>query len=258
MRSAEFQALWSEDVRRIPEIPEAFPLKPRQSRARAAHRAARTVVAPGLAQALAGTGPPALYLDFEATSAARPRFPGIAPFQAIPYQWSLHAIDADGEQRHAEFLAREPGDPRPAFAESLLAALESDPAPVLVYSSYEETVLRELAGALPALGPRTDALIARLVDLLPVVRDHVYDPAFAGSFSIKSVAPALAPSFSYDGLEGVADGGQASVAIDKLLSGALDPRAEARLREDLLAYCERDTLALVELHRALRALAERG
>jgi hypothetical protein len=34
------------------------------------------------------------------------------------------------------------------------------------------------------------AVRERLVDLLPIVADHVYHPAFGGSFSIKAVLPA--------------------------------------------------------------------
>ena len=34
-------------------------------------------------------------------------------------------------------------------------------------------------------------MISRLVDPWPVVKSHVYDGAFQGSFSIKAVAPAL-------------------------------------------------------------------
>jgi predicted RecB family nuclease len=38
----------------------------------------------------------------------------------------------------------------------------------------------------------------RLWDLLPVVRNHVYHPAFAGSFSLKDVLPALVPEITVE------------------------------------------------------------
>ena len=78
------------------------------------------------------------------------------------------------------------------FAETLIEALERFDAPVIVYSSYEQTRLRELAEAFPELRASLDAIIARLVDLLPIVRGAVYFPEFGYSYSIKSVAPALA------------------------------------------------------------------
>jgi hypothetical protein len=43
-------------------------------------------------------------------------------------------------------------------------------------------------------------------DLLPIIRGFVSHPAFLGSYSIKSLAPALVPGCTYDDLDGVANG----------------------------------------------------
>jgi len=56
----------------------------------------------------------------------------------------------------------------------------------------------------------------RLVDLLPIVRSHVYHPDFGGSFSLKAVAPALVPGFTYDDLD-IGNGGAASTALESLI-----------------------------------------
>ena len=57
-------------------------------------------------------------------------------------------------------------------------------------------------------------------------------------------------------LTGVADGLAASAAFLQLASGVLPGPEEAdQLRAALLAYCQRDTLAMVEVHRALAKLA---
>jgi Domain of unknown function(DUF2779) len=69
-------------------------------------------------------------------------------------------------------------------------------APIIVYSAYEQTRLKELATDFPDLSVALNALIARLADLLPIVRNAIYFPAFGFSNSIKSVAPALCPGFS--------------------------------------------------------------
>ena len=86
-------------------------------------------------------------------------------------------------------------------------------------------------------------------DLLPIVRDHVYHPDFRGSFSIKDVLPALVPDMSYEDLD-IQDGGMASVVLEVLLLGrdGLSAGERSTLRERLLRYCERDTLAMVRLH----------
>jgi hypothetical protein len=87
------------------------------------------------------------------------------------------------------------------------------------------------------------------------VRGHVGHPEFGGSFSLKEVAPVLAPSVDYDNLEGVREGGEASRALIGLALGAFaSPEEEAAARRALLEYCRRDTLALVELRRALGRL----
>jgi Domain of unknown function(DUF2779) len=145
---------------------------------------------------------------------------------------------------------------RRRFAETLIEAVAVFDGPILVYSAYEQTRLEELAGEFPDLSAALNALIARLVDLLPIVRGAVYLPEFQFSNSIKSVAPALCPELSYDDLDSVADGGAASAAFLQLASGHLTvPKEVDHLRSQLLAYCQRDTLAMMEVHRALTRLA---
>jgi len=63
----------------------------------------------------------------------------------------------------------------------------------------------QLAGWLPDYAQRIRDIHRRLWDLLPVVRNHVYHPAFGGSFSLKAVLPTLVPGMTYEGIE-VANG----------------------------------------------------
>ncbi len=225
------------------------------ARIRAALRSGGTRVEPGLAQALRDGGPPAHYLDFETANPAIPLYRGVHPYDVIPFQWSLHTVDASGELRHREFLAEGSDDPRREFAETLVAALAADDAPVLVYSPFESTQLRLLAEHFPDLAPPLRGIRDRLLDLLPVVRSHVYHPGFEFSFSIKTVAPALAPDLSWDDLGAIADGASAAGALAALASGQLLETERDGVRVALRAYCARDTLALVRVHRVLRELA---
>jgi predicted RecB family nuclease len=93
------------------------------------------------------------------------------------------------------------------------------------------------------------------VDLLPVVRNHVYHPDFGGSFSLKSVLPAMVPELRYDTLA-IGDGATASLELERLLfqEAELMPEARAQLRSDLLRYCHQDTWGLVKLLEHLRQL----
>ncbi len=163
-----------------------------QARAREAVQSGRSVVEAKLQKALRGAGPPALYLDFETTNAFVPEYRGTRPYQQIPFLWSLHRVDETGSLDHREFLAEGAGDPRRAFAETLIEAIGTASLPILVYSQFEDRLLKELSEAHPDLAEPLSRIRSQLVDLLPIVREHVYHPDFRGSFSLKRVAPALA------------------------------------------------------------------
>ena len=242
-------------IEAISSIPADFPLTPKQVLIRDAIANGKPFIAKNLERLLQPFGPPACYLDFEAMMPPIPLYEGTRPYQTIPFQWSLHTVDGDGALSHKEFLADGVNDPRRQFAETLIDALASSDDPIIVYSAYEQTRLKQLAVDFPDLSAALNAVIIRLVDLLPIVRSAVYFPEFAFSNSIKSVAPGLCPGFSYDDLDGVADGAAASAAFLQIASGALTiPKETADLRTQLLAYCERDTLAMVEVHKALMRL----
>ena len=49
---------------------------------------------------------------------------------------------------------------------------------------------------MPELQPELIELEAKLIDLLPVLRNFVYHPDFEGSFSIKYVLQPLVPELS--------------------------------------------------------------
>lgn len=250
----QFDSLSHAGIACVVDIPEDFSLQRSQRHMCEAARADRPFVEEGLAERLSGTGPPASYLDFETANPAVPLYAGTHPFQNIPFQWSLHRDSGDARLAHREFLADARGDPRREFCETLLAELRDSEDPILVYSPFESRVLENLSLNFPDLGDAIRAIRARLVDLLPIVRDCIYHVDFGGSFSIKSVAPALAPGFGYGDLDGVAEGGVAAAAFHEIASGESSPERVARLREQLLAYCARDTLALVTVHRALHEL----
>lgn len=237
-----------DDIRDIP--PEFVGLSALQARVREAVRSGNRYHDPAIAAALATARFPVRFIDFETFMPALPVFAGTRPFQAVPFQWSEHVLAEDGQVSHHEFLHDARDDPRRRFAETLLDAAGGSGS-VIVYSGYEARCLRELEDTLPDLAPRLAQLRARLFDLLPVVRAHIYDPAFRGSFSIKAVLPALVPHLGYDDLE-IGDGLLAALAFGEMRDAATSPARAAELRNDLLAYCGRDTEALLELFRALR------
>ena len=256
LRAPQRKALRQAGHERIALLPDDVALTPLQARVRDALRSGRPFVSEALGEALRTLAPPLWYLDFETMNPTIPLYAGTSPYQMIPFQWSLHRLEPDGKLGHHECLASGRGDPRRACAESLIAALGADAAPVAVYSRFERTQLAGLMRAFPDLGSALDGIRERLVDVHALTRAHVYHPDFRGSFSIKTVAPALAPGFGYEDLDEVAEGTAAAAVFLRVALGELEPFEERCLRDALLAYCKRDTLALVEVHRALRALAD--
>src|SRR2546426_302991 len=125
---------------------------------------------------------------------------------------------------------------------------------VAYYASFERDCIRQLAEAVPRLAKELQRIEKKLVDLLPLVRNHVYHPDFGGSFSIKRTLPALVPGLSYADLR-IGEGETATLELMRLMfDEELQPAERAELREALLRYCERDTWAMVKMLAKLRTL----
>jgi hypothetical protein len=136
-------------------------------------------------------------------------------------------------------------DPRREFIESLCAAL-GESGSAVVYSPFESQRLAELATQFPEFAERIERIQSRLWDLLPVIRNNVYHPKFAGSYSVKFVLPAFVPDLSYEGME-VGTGQEAGLAWEALVRGKLSEGERERVRMALLDYCGLDTLAMLRL-----------
>jgi len=194
---------------------------------------------------------PMAYLDFETIGLAVPELLGTHPYEPWPFQWSVHVETSRDAVTHAEYLAVESFGDAGALAEALLASLPDD-GPIFAYNApFERAVLERLCGHLPALSPRLRALIARLVDLLPITRAAYYHRDMKGSWSIKAVLPTIAPDLDYAALGDVQDGDAAQRAFLQIRGGCGAASRRAALRQALLAYCERDTWGLVVLRRFL-------
>ena len=195
---------------------------------------------------------PRYYLDFETIGPAVPVWKGTRPFQVIPVQWSVH-IEDPGGTRHEEFLDLSGAPPMRPLAERLIAVL-GDRGPVLVYTSYESQVIKNLIEMFDDLAEPLGAILARLFDLHPVVKANYYHPDMLGSWSIKAVLPCIAPRLNYAALDGIRDGTAASAgfleAIGRQDQAAAPTAArKAELREQLLRYCRFDTEAMLEIVR---------
>lgn len=241
--AAELRAEGYEDLRKVPG---KWLTSSKHQRVWRATKKGKAELDPEAGETLSSLPLPRYYLDFETMQFAVPIWPGTSPYRQIPFQWSCHIERKNGTVDHKDFLARDTTDPRRTFAESLIKTLKNR-GPVLAYNaSFEKGCIKALAEDFPDLTPALDAICIRFVDLLTIARDHYYHRDMRGSWSLKKVLPTIAPDLAYDDLD-VADGGMAQDAYAEILHPETPPARAHELRANLLAYCERDTWAMVKI-----------
>jgi hypothetical protein len=199
---------------------------------------------------------PLCFMDFEPTFMIPiPMYDGTRPYQLIPFQFSLHIMDnPDSELSHYEFLADGKDNPQKEFLEKLLAAIPRNACILVWNKSFEIQRLKELADTFPEKKADIDAIIGNIRDLMIPFRDKsIYHWKFNGSYSIKSVLPALVPELSYDNLE-ISNSGMASYSWLGMVQSNDDTEKEV-LRNQLLQYCYLDTLAMVRILGAIKQIA---
>jgi hypothetical protein len=244
--------LIAQGYRTVDQIPEDLDLGPIAARQRRAVSTGRMVVEPGLGEALATFEPPLAYLDFETVAPAIPIWRGCHPYELVPVQFGCRRERETGFES-IDWIAPEGADPRPEIAARVVDACRGARSVVAYHAEFEARALRHLEAAVPALAGPLAEVRERLRDPLPLLREYVYHPDFSGSFSLKSVAPALAPEIRYGGVAG----GLASVLLAKLLiEGRPDDLFEReQIRDSLRSYCALDVLATQRVVERMRELA---
>ncbi len=244
--------LYNQGFIKLEDIPADYKLNDNQKMQVECHVNNKTVIdKDAVKEFLAGIKYPIYFMDFETFMPAVPKFDFNRPYQQIPFQYSLHyKKDKDSRLEHYEFLADANGDPRTPFITKLLNDTKGK-GTILVYNkAFEITRLNEIAKDFPEFSGEIEERISRIVDLMiPFQKRYYYTPEMKGSYSIKSVLPALVPGLSYDELE-IQEGGSASTAFENLFYESDFIKAE-QIRKNLLEYCKMDTLAMVEVMNTL-------
>lgn len=245
--SSKLQSLLMEEgIETIDEIPDHIQLSSIQQRVKDNVE----WISPLLRPRLESVRFPVHHLDFETFMPAIPAFAHTRPYRPIPFQWSNHIEYPDGTIVHHHYLCTDGRDPREEVAMSLLESV-GEAGTICVYSEYERFLLFALGDVLPQLKPALSKVVRRLWDLLSVIQQHYYHPDFHGSYSIKTVLPALVPTLAYDDLA-IQNGAVAAVMYQKMVFQETDLMERAHIAQALQEYCARDTWAMVELRRVLR------
>ena len=194
-----------------------------------------------------GLNYPLYFLDFETIGPAVPKYDGSRPYQQLVFQYSLHIQESSTSKlEHREYLADPSQDPRIGFIEQLIQDCGNS-GDILVYNiSFERGKLNDLIEVFPEYSNELRGIVNRLKDLMiPFQQKWYYTPEMRGSYSIKSVLPALVPELSYNDLE-IKEGGTASNTFLSMVIGTFEGDVE-ETRRQLLEYCELDTYAMVKI-----------
>ena len=200
---------------------------------------------------------PLYYLDFETFSTAIPLFNKSKPYQQIPFQFSLHIVEKQGEKpKHISFLADGKEDPRLKFLQALKDNLGDEGSIVVYYESFEKGRIKECIDSFPKFEKWGNSILDRIIDLLhPFKNFHFYHPNQKGSASIKKVLPIFSKDVKYDDLL-ISNGLDASLSYYKSHFEDVPAKEKATIREALEKYCELDTYAEVILVNGLKELCE--
>jgi len=190
---------------------------------------------------------PFYFLDFETIASAVPMFDAVKPYEQIPFQYSLHVIEAkDAPPKHTGYLADSPNDPRPELLKKLQDELGTEGSIIAYNMSFEKGCLQRASDAYTDYQSWWKGIEPRFVDLMKPFQDFAYyHPDQQGRVSIKKVLPALS-DMSYNGME-IADGGTAQSEFMRVTYGDASDKDRAAVRKALEEYCKLDTWAMVEI-----------
>ena len=202
---------------------------------------------------------PLYFLDFETMMPVIPKYIGTKPYQQITFQYSLHYIEEEGgELKHKEFLAESGPDPRRALAEQLCKDIPMNVCVTAYNKGFECRMIKELAEAFPDMADHLLNIRDNIKDLLDPFRGgYYYNKAMGGSFSIKSVLPAIFPddpALDYHNLEDIHNGSEAMNIFPAI--EFMEPEEKEKTRRNLLKYCELDTYAMVKVWEELTRVAK--
>jgi len=250
--------LASQGLRVLDDVTSAEQLSPTNRLAYRVISGQQDFTEPELIKQLDRLPGPIGFVDFEAIDPALPRFPGHHPYERVPFQWSLHVISDPSDIKNSEwrdYLHTDVNaDPRVAFAATLWEAVQ-DCNSLVFYSDYEVTTLKMLRDAgVPYGNELYNKIKAVGYDLFKAIKGKTYWNSFNGSYSIKNVLPAVNSSVSYKTLK-VQNGAVAVQVYEEYLDPATSAERRAAIIDDLRAYCQLDTFAMLALYEGFRAAA---
>ena len=141
-----------------------------------------------------------------------------------------------------------------ALALSLTERMGREGSVIVWNKKFEGKCHEDIAELIPEYAEVFHNYNQRLFDLMEIFSKNLYaHHDFRGSYSIKKVLPVLVPELSYKDLN-VSDGSMAMNAWKTMMFETEEQKEKDRIKDDLLKYCELDTLAMVRIFEALEKL----
>lgn len=204
-------------------------------------------------EALAKLKYPLHFIDYETYPSAIPPIYGLSPHKHLTFQVSIHTLKEDGELTHYEYLSE-----KMELPEKLIEFMENVTGRtgtfVSWYASFEMSRNKDMMELFPAHAAYLDFMNTNMFDLEKLFHEAYVDYRFLGRTSIKNVLPVLVPELSYKDLS-IQDG---TMALDTwgrwVQDASLSESERIKIKQDLLDYCNLDTLAMVEIFRVLNRL----
>ncbi len=243
-------------ILRLADIPDDFRLTNSQKIQVEAVRSGKPHVnAEKIREFLTSLRYPIYFLDFETFAAAVPLIDNSRPYQAIPFQYSLHILNSPEEEPvHQSYLAVGPIDPRPDILSNLKKLLGSKGTILAFNKSFETRMLNEMSRDFPEYKKWFELIKPRIVDLIVPFRGFAYyHPDQEGAASMKRVLPAITGK-SYSGLT-IREGGAASLEFLRVTFGQVTAEERDQVRKDLLIYCGLDTEGMIDILRGLARIS---
>ena len=189
---------------------------------------------------------PLYYFDFETAMYGIPPYNESSPWQALPFQYSLHKQQKPQSTcTHSEYIGDGKSDPREALILKLINDLGTKGTILAWHASFEISCLKGLIRNFPQYEKPLQSIIHRMVDLkIPFSKKWIDIPACKGSASIKVVLPVFIPELSYEDLD-IQEGMTASFVYSQLQYQ--DEATQQTQQKQLLEYCKLDTFAMVRI-----------
>ena len=193
---------------------------------------------------------PFYFMDFETINQGVPIIKGTGPYSSLPFQWSVHEwqhIDQEIKLEEGKsFLNFDNQDIERKFVETLIEAVGSKGTIFAHNAPTEISVLKKLRDkdSCKDLASKINAIIDRIEDTLPLVRNNFYHPIMKGEYGIKKIIKSIPSSVNYEEENNIEGGMGAQLAWFVCTDPNTTNEEKEMQKKLLIEYCAKDTLAI--------------